>query len=402
MIAGAANVPVIVSKLKTTGNTLFMVIVGGIVTLVLTFKVAQAQSQPVVSTQAAAYNASYGRDDAFLRRIYAGIGFGQSFLEPNTTQVPNVDPNNRVNAAAQVMLGMDVSKWFSIEGHAASLGEAGLSPSGSISYQTIGLSALAYIGKNRHNFNRRGFSAFGRLGYGYLQNEPSPGLSFEQVNPTHVLFGGGLEYATRMGLGLRAEAIAFDTDVRYAQLSLLYRLGKRRESRRELVVQAPTIEPTPTPVVVPVPAIAVVPGDADGDGVHDVADRCPTTQSGAAVDDLGCALFTGVIEGVNFNSGSADLTRNAQGILSGVVSTLNQFPYINLTIMAHTDGQGDELANKTLSRQRARSVAAYLVSRGISVSRLQAFGFGEEQPMDTNDTAEGRLRNRRVEFRADR
>lgn len=386
---------------KPMGRTLKCLATAGIVVLPSLFQSALAQSQP--TAQPVAYN-DYYHDDAFVRKFYGGIGFGKSWLEPDTSQVQGVDPNKRVNNAGQIMLGVDINKWLSVEGHAASLGEAGLSPSGSVGYETFGLSLLGYLGKNRHHYNRRGFSAFGRLGYGLLENEPSPGLNWEQVNPTHLLLGAGLEFATRMGLGVRAEAIAFDTDVRYGQLSLLYRLGKRPERRREAIVEAPKVEPLPTPVIVPQPvqAIAVAPADTDVDGVYDSTDQCPNTQPGVAVDEIGCDLFTGVIEGVNFNTNSADLTPTAQSILNGVVTTLGQFPTVNLTIMAHTDSQGADQANKDLSKRRARSVAVYLVQNGVSATRLKAYGFGEDRPIDTNETSEGRLRNRRVEFRATR
>ncbi len=362
---------------------------------------AQAQSQPFDSTQTVAYQNNYLGSDAFTRKFYGGIGFGMSWLEPDTTEAPSFDPNKRVNPAGQLTLGFDLNKWLSLEGHATTLGEAGLAPTGTIGYQTVGLSALAYAGKSRHRYNRRGLSFFGRAGYGYLQNEPSSEIPFQKVNATHFLLGAGVEYSTRMGLGVRAEGIAFDADIRYGQLSLLYRFGKQKQRRRELVVQAPapTVEPTAL-LPLPVPAVAVAPADSDADGVYDSLDNCPGSPAEAAVDSVGCALFNGVIEGVNFNSGSAELTPNAQTILSGVVSTLGQYPNVKLTIMAHTDSQGDDVANKELSKQRARSVAVYLVRNGIPAQRLSARGYGEAQPIDTNETAEGRLRNRRVEFRA--
>lgn len=384
------------------GNSVKTLAIAGLVALPTLFQQAVAQSQPAASAQPVAYGASNYQSDAFMRRIYGGIGVGKSWLEPDTSDVPGTDPNKRVSNAGQIMLGIDFNKWFSIEGHAATLGDAGLSSGHTISYQTLGLSGLAYVGKNRHHFNRRGLSLFGRVGYGVLKNEPSDGLNFQQLNGSHLLLGAGVEFATRMGVGIRAEGIAFDTDVRYGQLSLLYRLGKRPERRRQTIVQVPTIEPIQVPAIAPVPAIAIAPVDSDVDGVGNEIDRCPNTQAGVAVDEVGCDLFTGVIEGVNFNSGSADLTPDAQGILSGVVSTLNRFPSVSLTIMAHTDSQGNDLANKDLSKQRARSVAVYLVRNGISAGRLQAYGYGEDRPLDTNETAEGRLRNRRVEFRAAR
>lgn len=390
---------------KRRAKLLLSGVLAGTSLLVTTLHVGDALAQSNLNgAQSVSYGANDQYSDSITRKIYGGIGFGASWLEPDTSEVDGVDPNKRVNGAGQLTLGMDINKWVSIEGHAAALGEAGLSPSGELSYQTMGISALAYAGKSRHRYNRRGLSGFGRVGYGFLRNEPSDGLEFEQVNASHLLLGMGLEFATRSGLAVRAEGILFDADVRYGQLSLLYRLGKRRDRQPERIVEAPAIqplsEPTPAPVITPIPAIAVAPIDTDTDGVIDMSDQCPNTKAGIAVDDIGCALFDGVIEGVNFNSGSAELTPNAQGILSGVVATLSRYPNVKLAIMAHTDSQGADDANKNLSRQRARSVAVYLVQRGIGVQRLQAFGYGEERPIDTNETADGRKRNRRVEFRA--
>lgn len=69
--------------------------------------------------------------------------------------------------------------------------------------------------------------------------------------------------------------------------------------------------------------------------------------------------------------------------------------------MAHTDSEGNDVLNKKLSRQRAISVARYLVQNGVSLERLKAFGYGEANPIDSNETSEGRSRNRRVEFKAE-
>jgi len=93
---------------------------------------ACAQSQPFDSVSAAARQGRYLAKDAFTRKFYGGIGFGMSWLQPDTTDAPGFDPNKRVNPAGQLTLGYDVSKWLSLEGHAATLGEAGLAPSGTI------------------------------------------------------------------------------------------------------------------------------------------------------------------------------------------------------------------------------------------------------------------------------
>lgn len=393
----------------------------GVVTLPLLFQpvyAQNAQSQPI--ERPVAYSAKNVKGESFRRRVYGGIGFGASSLEPDTSEVPGLDTLDSGNVGVQLMLGADVNKWVSLEGHFASLGDAELTQNRTIGYSTLGLSALAYAGKSRHNFNRHGFSAFARVGYGYLSNSPSAGLQFEKVNASHLLFGAGLEFATLKGLGARAEFITFDSDISYGQVSLLYRFGKRAQRSREVLVDTPKVKPTPAPViakkpaplpspkpvpapvVAPIAAIAVAPADQDADGVGDRRDNCPNTASGIAVDKFGCALFSGVIEGVNFNTGSAELTQNAQSILTGVVATLTRFPTVTLSVIAHTDNLGSNAANKNLSNLRARAVAIFLVRNGISAARLKAFGYGEDQPLDTNETTAGRSRNRRVEFKAER
>lgn len=84
--------------------------------------------------------------------------------------------------------------------------------------------------------------------------------------------------------------------------------------------------------------------------------------------------------------------------LNRLASMLNDFPTLKLKVIGHTDNIGTEKGNKTLSYARARAVANYLVSKGISFTRLEIVGVGDEAPVATNDTETGRARNRRVEF----
>ena len=116
------------------------------------------------------------------------------------------------------------------------------------------------------------------------------------------------------------------------------------------------------------------------------------------VDDSGCAIFNGVVDGVNFARGSSQLTDEAVGILDNVIRTLRAHPDALIAIAAHTDGRGREEDNLALSRERAVSVARYLITRGIPKSLMSARAFGEYQPIADNDTAEGRAMNRRVEI----
>jgi OOP family OmpA-OmpF porin len=71
---------------------------------------------------------------------------------------------------------------------------------------------------------------------------------------------------------------------------------------------------------------------------------------------------------------------------------------LSLKLAGHTDSQGSDAYNMKLSKDRAESVKAYLVSKGVNPSRVEATGYGEAQPIDTNSTERGRQNNRRVEF----
>ena len=149
------------------------------------------------------------------------------------------------------------------------------------------------------------------------------------------------------------------------------------------------------------------PLDSDGDGVYDGIDRCPDTPRGTEVDAKGCpikkAIFeegkkTLILEGVNFEFDSAKLTSDSYETLDRVAASLKDWPEIRVEIGGHTDSDGSDEYNRTLSQQRAESVRHYLVSKGVSNSRLEARGYGESRPIADNGTAEGRTKNRRVEL----
>jgi iron complex outermembrane receptor protein len=87
-------------------------------------------------------------------------------------------------------------------------------------------------------------------------------------------------------------------------------------------------------------------------------------------------------------------------ILSQAVDTLNRYPQVQVEIDGYTDSKGSEQYNQALSERRANIVDAYLTSNGVAASRITSVkGFGEADPVDSNDTAAGRQRNRRVEFK---
>lgn len=374
--------------------------------------------QPVSNIEFSEEDAIEYSGAGFSRQFYGAIGAGASRLEPDTSNVQGVDVNDRVGPAGQITVGADLSNMFSVELHSADLGSAGLSPDGRINYHVNGGSVLMYAGNDRAA--RKGLMGYGRVGVAATSNSADGNVVIESNEDPQPLVGAGVEYMGRH-LGLRSEVIVFDKDAQFAQLGVIYRLGGDNGDVGELPETISTV-PLPAPpaneqVLDELPDLPDLPAtadtqplaelepipdlrdeDTDADGIPNPLDNCPTTEQGMEVDDQGCAIFNGVVDGVNFARGSATLTGEAQVKLDNVISTLRDFPDALVAIAAHTDGTGREEDNLALSRERAISVARYLISRGVPKSLMSARAFGEYQPIADNENAEGRAMNRRVEI----
>ncbi len=149
------------------------------------------------------------------------------------------------------------------------------------------------------------------------------------------------------------------------------------------------------------------PKDRDGDGILDVDDACPDVPGPANEDKRkhGCPVARierGQIvirEQVQFAYNSATILKASDVVLDAVKKILDDHSDIRkVGVHGHTDSKGGDAYNKALSKRRAASVVAWLVKKGIDKKRLVSEGFGEEKPLDTNDTEEGRANNRRVEL----
>lgn len=105
-----------------------------------------------------------------------------------------------------------------------------------------------------------------------------------------------------------------------------------------------------------------------------------------------------VLRNVFFETGSAALRPESKTELDRLAQLLSGNPSLSIQINGHTDNVGDDKANLTLSEARAKSVQEYLIGQAIPAERLRFKGFGETQPIDTNDTPAGRSKNRRTEF----
>jgi len=123
-------------------------------------------------------------------------------------------------------------------------------------------------------------------------------------------------------------------------------------------------------------------------------------------NDLEGATVTRVGEGIKitFDSGllfavdESSVTPTAQRNLDELAETLNKYDDTDILIEGHTDADGPDDYNQKLSKERAETVAAYMERTGVKASRITTMGYGENQPIASNETAEGKAQNRRVEI----
>ena len=169
--------------------------------------------------------------------------------------------------------------------------------------------------------------------------------------------------------------------------------------------------------------------DSDGDGVADHLDKCPNTPAGAKVDGSGCELDTDgdgvpdwkddcptekgtpelngcppsdtntIAENIQFEFNSSVLRTSSYPTLDKVSSMLRADKSKTIQLDGHASAEGTDAYNMQLSIDRANSVKTYLVNSGVDAKRVAIKGYGESRPIASNATEEGRIKNRRVEFR---
>jgi len=125
--------------------------------------------------------------------------------------------------------------------------------------------------------------------------------------------------------------------------------------------------------------------------------------AGSGVDvtetDNGQAILLNLPDGVTFDVGSYTLKPQFRDTLDRVAESMIKYPNSLIDVYGHTDSTGSDAYNQTLSENRARTVANYLASRGVSSARIRSQGFGETMPIADNATESGRSKNRRVEIK---
>jgi outer membrane protein OmpA-like peptidoglycan-associated protein len=145
--------------------------------------------------------------------------------------------------------------------------------------------------------------------------------------------------------------------------------------------------------------------DSDGDGVFDHLDVCPAIPGVAA--NKGCPEIKEEVKeqirlaakGIYFESGNDVIKAESFVNLDKLATIMNEYKEAKVMIEGHTDSQGADAANTTLSQKRADAVKMYIASKGVTESRMTAIGYGETKPVADNGSAEGRALNRRVDFK---
>lgn len=138
------------------------------------------------------------------------------------------------------------------------------------------------------------------------------------------------------------------------------------------------------------------PRDTDKDGIIDTLDRCPRTPKGATVNEFGCW----VCKNIKFDFDKSDIKPEYLAGLDEQVKFLKQNIDLPVEIQGHTDNVGKKEYNLELSEKRAIAVMNYFISKGVPKERLTAKGYGISRPLASNDTDDGRAKNRRVQLSA--
>ena len=145
-------------------------------------------------------------------------------------------------------------------------------------------------------------------------------------------------------------------------------------------------------------AVGGVAGGLIGGYMDKQAEKIREDLEGATVERVGEGILITFDSGILFDIDSYALKAETRNNLDKLSETLKKYDETKVKVLGHTDSTGSEEHNAELSKKRAAAVDSYLVARGVADARLSTIGYGETDPIASNDTVEGRTLNRRVEI----
>lgn len=305
---------------------------------------------------------------------------------------PDSDRTDDYGSALRLIYGIRLDKhwWVEAQGFTGVI-ETGESAAPDYYQQALGAD-LAY-----RFFAGREFTPYGLIGAGVSRNDVANNSSSELGGFANVGLGLMTSPLTESGLRIRGDARYFYDSYDSGQSDIQLGIGLTvpiGSTRTRVVEKVRVVE---REVVVEKDF-----ADSDGDGVVDGVDQCPNTLEGLEVNSVGCVDTdqeqSVVLLGVTFDFNSDRLTANARDLLVRTADALKGQPGLAVELAGHTDSAGAEEYNRELSQRRAESVRNYLIDLGVPPDQMTAVGYGESEPVRSNETEEGRERNRRVEF----
>lgn len=121
--------------------------------------------------------------------------------------------------------------------------------------------------------------------------------------------------------------------------------------------------------------------------------------SGVQVQRQGDTINLNMPGGITFDTAKTNIKPTFIPVLDDIANVMVKYPETKIEVQGHTDSVGDNNSNLSLSQLRAQSVTSYLTAKGVDSNRIRSVGFGETMPIASNDTADGREKNRRVEIK---
>jgi OOP family OmpA-OmpF porin len=336
---------------------------------------------------------------------YIGGSLGQSNMNPDGGNTWKTTDDTDI--AKKLYIGKDISPQLGLEAFWADFGDAKLTSNtnaqGSVNYNAIGTNIIY-----KAPVAIAGLRPIGKLGVAKFNNNDKGNVNSKQKHMLTIFGGVGAEYDLSEKLKLRAEYEYYDKDINQFNIGINWRPQPR--NRSFIAKQQQTVIPKPQPVKepeivyvpqpAPKPIVIEKPVIVEKQVIVQKPTPKPIVIHKPAPKPQYRVVHRTLSSGSHFASGSAELTFDGKDALNTLAQDiLNQklsLKFIEIT--GHTDSVGSEQSNRTLSFNRANTVANYLASNGIDRRLIRTRGMGESQPIANNNTARGRAQNRRVEI----